>query len=133
MPIAIPWTAAAVRPLLNQTVPAVERLDVATLRKKAAALDDPDFVSLVEREAPWNPEAKRDLIDSGSECLAELLNQMGVESLPPHWVKLGISCTTILAGRRVLASKLDELYERKHGRAPAAPAAPQPTPEPAAA
>lgn len=115
-PGPIPWTAAAVRPILAQGVPAVERLDIATLKNKAARLEDPDFVSMVERDAAWNPEAKRDLIDSGSECLAEVLNEMGVESIPPHWAKFGVSCATILAGRKVLASKLDELFERKYGK-----------------
>lgn len=127
----VPWTPNAVKPVFARLVPFAEKLDVQSLRQKAAKLNDPDFAALVASDAKWDDGAKRDLIDSGSEIFAEWMNEMGLDSIPERYVKFSTAVGVIYASRKTLAAKLDELYARKYGKEE--PDATNATPDPKAA
>jgi Arc/MetJ family transcription regulator len=80
------------------------------MRSKAEQLGG-EFVALVDREAPWNPVAKRTLIETGPQVAAEMLNACGVSSERAPVVAFLTAAGAIMFGRSAVVSKLDQLVE----------------------
>lgn len=108
----MPWAGEQLKPIFEQVVPALEKLSVTGLVKRAAAID-PALAKEVAKDAPWNEASKAGVIASGPQCAAELLNEMGVGPEKAHWVALLVAAGSIYAGHQGLAAKLNEIEGRR--------------------
>ncbi|MFN0066292.1 MAG: hypothetical protein ACKVYV_01525 [Limisphaerales bacterium] len=104
----VPWAGDTLKPLFEQVIPALEKSDVASLVKRASAIDEA-IGKEVARDAWWNPAAKAGVIASGPACAAEILNSLGVGQEKAHWVAFLVASGSIYAGRQLLVAKLAEL------------------------
>lgn len=116
----VPWDPGLLSPLFQAVVPEVEKLDVASLRAKAAAIDD-QLAARVEKDAGWNPVAKATLTTTGPQVVAQALNSAGISAEHAPAIALVTAVASIFAGRTILARKLDEMAARARGGSSAQP------------
>lgn len=116
----VPWDPGLLSPLFAAVVPEVEKLDVASLRAKAAAIDD-QLAARVEKDAGWNPVAKATLTTTGPQVVAQALNSAGISAEHAPAIALMTAVASIFAGRTILARKLDEMAARSRSGASAQP------------
>jgi len=107
----VPWDAGVLSPLFQAVVPEVEKLDVASLRAKAAAIDG-QLAAQVEKDAAWNPVAKATITTTGPQVVAQALNSAGISAEHAPAIALATAVASIFAGRTILARKLDEIAAR---------------------
>lgn len=95
-PPPVPWDAGVLEPLFRSIVPEVEKLDVASLKAKAAGLGD-EMIRMVEKDAAWNPVAKTTIISTAPAVVAQTLNS--IVSIPQNLAECiqtgrvrGLSC-----------------------------------------
>ena len=117
----VPWDPGVLSPLFQAVIPEVEKLDVASLRAKAAAIDE-TLAARVEKDAAWNPVAKATLTTTGPQVVAQALNSAGISAEHAPAIALCTAVASIFAGRTILARKLEELASRR----PAAETSSQP-------
>jgi len=117
----VPWDPGVLSPLFQAVIPEVEKLDVASLRAKAAAIDQ-TLAARVEKDAAWNPVAKATLTTTGPQVVAQALNSAGISAEHAPAIALCTAVASIFAGRTILARKLEELASRR----PAAETSSQP-------
>lgn len=120
---SVPWSPDILRPLFEATVPEVEKLDVASLKAKAAEID-PRLAPVVEKDAAWNPVAKATICTTGPVVVANTMNSMGISAEHAPAVALVAAVGAIFTGRMILARKLEEMKAAKEVPAPAPPPAP---------
>jgi len=89
-------------------VPEVEKLDVASLAKKAVPLGEA-IVAKVKTDAPWNPVAKATLISTGPHVTAAALNAMGLSAEHAPTVAFVGAVGAILTGRTLLMNQLERM------------------------
>lgn len=107
----VPWDPGVLSPLFQAVIPEVEKLDVASLRAKAAAIDTSLAVK-VEKDAAWNPVAKATLTTTGPQVVAQALNSAGISAEHAPAIALVTAVASIFAGRTILARKLEEMASR---------------------
>lgn len=113
----IPWTADTLKPLFKVAVPAFEKMDVSSLKAKAAKIS-PEAARIVGEDAPWPDATKVVLVESGAAGIAELMNDLGVSAKYANLTAFSIAAASIIANRSVLSSKMDEmLAEMKRAKA----------------
>lgn len=117
---AVPWSPDILRPLFEATIPEVEKLDVASLKAKAAEID-PGIAPVVEKDAAWNPVAKATICTTGPVVVANAMNSVGISAEHAPAVALVAAMGAIFTGRMILARKLDELKASKEAPPPASP------------
>lgn len=115
-------------PLFATVVPEVEKLDVASLRAKAAEIDG-GLAAQVEKDAGWNPVAKATVISTGPAVVAQVMNSAGISAEHAPAIALVTAVGSILAGRMILARKLDEIAAQRKGPPPTAPVEAQAAPK----
>lgn len=130
-PAAVPWDAGQLAPLFEQMVPAVERWDVSGLVDKARKVPGmpPDLLKEIEKDAAWNPVAKASLVAAGAQVAVKWLNRTGLGAENAPEVVLATALASIVVGRSILVSKLDDMAKQSVP----AKAAPKPDSSPGAA
>lgn len=108
---SVPWDAGVLSPLFQTVVPEIEKLDVSSLRAKAAAIDA-QLATQVERDAAWNPVAKATITTTGPQVTAQALNAAGISAEHAPAIALATAVASIFVGRTILAQKLDEMAAR---------------------
>lgn len=116
------------QPLFQTLVPEIEKVDVESLKAKAARID-PELASKVEADARWNPVARSTLTSTGPQVCAQTLNSMGISAEHGPAIALATAVASILASRTLLARKLDQLANRKRQSEGSLPPVPDQTGE----
>lgn len=107
-PGPVPWTADIVRPGLALVVPAVEKLDVASLKAEASKIS-PAAAALVEKKGGWGDPQKTAVIESVAAVTCKWMNRFGVSSEYAPEVALIGSVGAIVTQRALLKSELAEM------------------------
>ena len=109
-PPPVPWDPSILAPLFRSLVPAFEQMDIASLKAKASPAGQ-DLIRMVEQEGRWNPVAKTTLEQTGPAVTSQLLDSLGVS--PAHAPMLAMlgAIGSIVTGRVILASKIDEMIK----------------------
>jgi hypothetical protein len=110
-PPPVPWDSETLKPLFETLVPAIEKADVESIAKKAAAIS-PDLLPTVRADAPWNPAAKATIQSTAPAVAAKWLNAAGIGAENAGEVALGIAAITIFTSRMMLMGKLNEMAEK---------------------
>lgn len=110
----VPWDPGVLAPFWQSVVPEVEKLDVASLAKKAVPLGEA-IVAKVKSDAPWNPVAKATLISTGPHVTAAALNAMGLSAEHAPTVAFVGAVGAILTGRTLLMNQLERMVAEARG------------------
>jgi hypothetical protein len=114
VPGHVPWNPdGPLAGVFKTIVPAVEKFNVRTLVEAARKIGDPEFELLVQKEAPWNPEAREVLEKTGPEVAAKLLNRAGISSENAPEVAFFLTAIGIAVSQSILAFKVSAAVKAK--------------------
>lgn len=118
----MPWDSGTLKPLFEELVPALEKADVASLKKRAEKIS-PDLVLLVETDGKWSEPAKTSILSAAPQVAAKWLNASGISAENQGEVVLAIAAISILTSRSLLIGKLDQMAAKNTVKLPVAPEA----------
>ena len=119
----VPWSAADVKDLTDELIPAVEQECVQRLTSKAAKANLPaKLLKEIEIDARWKPVAKKGLQIGLPEVLAKWLNKFGVSADNKGEVALGLAVVVIAQQQISLERKLGVMIKEQSQNQPPKPA-----------
>jgi hypothetical protein len=100
-------------PLIEQLVPTIEAVSIKQITSRAEKAHLPGMViEDMQKEAAWNPAAKKAIEISAPQVAAKWMNKTGISAEHQPEVVLGTAVVAIVAGHCMILKRLDELIKK---------------------
>ncbi len=119
LPLAAPqapdWAPEDVQPAVVQLVSLGEDIAVRQIGDRARSANlDGALLAEIEKDAAWNPSAKKNLVQGGSPLAAGALNKLHVPKAAAPFLTYVPGLTMIVSNHLRLLKRLDALIEAAH-------------------
>lgn len=106
----VPWDASTVQPIVEQFLPAAEKLMANQITRRARKARLPaEIVKEIEADAQWPADAKKALQLNTANVTAKWLNKLGVSAEHEPEIAFLTALSRVAGGHVLLLRRLDKL------------------------